>query len=101
MPQTFVRVRSQRLTADQAFSRDKLLVGVLIRSADNVATTLIVRDGQQATDPIWLPFRVEAVPGGTTRFFPMPGPMEPPSNNGFFVDLDGNQTDAVVLYVVA
>ena len=82
------------ITADTAYSTEWFW-GVII-ATNGTASTTHLRAGQTAgAGTILATFIIEAVTGGTTRPFMLPGPTK--IQGGFNIDVDANVTRATVV----
>ena len=87
-------IQGVRFTADGAVTNGKYFAGIQI-TTDGTASTVYVRHGIVVGADILFTYIIEAVTGGTTRLYPMPGLVMMP--DGIYVDIPASVTEAVAL----
>lgn len=94
-------IRTTRLTADGTFP-SKFYAGIQLTTNGTASTTTVRLDSTTGT--VVFTYTIEAVTGGTTRLYPMPGMVvlnSTPLAGGTYangVDVDANVTEAAVLH---
>lgn len=91
-------IRATRLTADGTVA-SRFYAGIQITTNGTASTTTVRLDS--VTGGVVFTYTVEAVAGGTTRIYPLPGMvmMNTTGTPGTIgVDVDVNVTEAVVLH---
>lgn len=96
--QNWTPIRATRLTGDGTVP-SRFYAGIQITTNGTASTTTVRLDS--VTGAIVLTYTIEAVVGGVTRLFPMPGMvvMNTSATPGVIAtDLDANVSEAVILH---